>query len=190
MARKLGLTLDDVVSAAAAVADTDGIEALSLAAVAERVRVRPPSLYHHVAGVAGLRRHLALLGAARLEEAIAAAARGRAGRRALVAAARAYRLFARRHPGLLAATLPAPRPGEDDELYRALARPVATIAGILAGLGVEEDDAIHVIRALRSYLHGFIELERRGGFGMPQKLETSFERGLALLVDSIGREKQ
>jgi hypothetical protein len=82
--------------------------------------------------------------------------------------------------------LPAPRQTDDDELYKALAAPVAEIMRILTDVGIDGDDAVHVVRALRSYLHGFVDLERRGGFGMPQKLETSFEIGLELFTEGIG----
>jgi len=186
MGRKVGLKSADVVNAAAAIADEAGIESLSLATVAERLGVRSPSLYHHVSGLDRLRREVALHAAAQLKEAIGASARGLRGKKALLAVARAYRAFARRHPGQLAAMLPAPRPNEDDELYRALGAPVTEITRVLTELGIEGDDAIHVVRALRSYLHGFADLESRGGFGMPQKLETSFELGLELFIEGIG----
>jgi AcrR family transcriptional regulator len=185
MGRKLGLTRDDVIVAAATVADRDGIEALSLASVAAELRVRSPSLYHHVAGLDGLRRAIALHGAERLRVTMRKAADGLRGKRALMAAADAYRAFARRHPGQLAAMLPAPRPNDDPELYRALAGPVADLAVILADLRIEGDDAIHAIRALRAFLHGFIDLERRGGFGMPQAIDVSFDRGLRAFIDGI-----
>jgi AcrR family transcriptional regulator len=186
MGRKLGLTLKDVVDAASAIADEGGIESLNLAAVAEKLGVRPPSLYHHVDGLESLRRELAMHGARELLENFVAAARGQKGKKALLAIARAYRAFARRHPGQLAAMLPAPRAADDDELYQALAAPVAEITRVLTDLGIDGDDAVHVVRALRSYLHGFVDLERRGGFGMPQKIEISFELGLELFVDGIG----
>ena len=189
MGRKRGLTRADVVAAAADIADESGIEDLNLAAVAVRLGVRPPSLYHHVDGLDGLRREIALRGAVRLRDALAGAASGLSGHAALIAVGRAYRRFARRHPGQLAAALPAPRRAQDPELYQALAAPVADIASILADLGITGDAAIHVIRALRAYLHGFIDLERRGGFGMPQRIEASFERGLALLVDGLARRR-
>jgi AcrR family transcriptional regulator len=185
MGKKLGLTLADVVAAAAAIADEGGIENLSLAAVAEKLGVRPPSLYHHVDGFESLRRKLALHGAGELRATFAASAKGLRGKKALVAIARAYRAFAKKHPGTLASMLPAPRAADDDELYKALAAPVAEITRILADVGIEGDDAVHVVRALRSYLHGFVDLERRGGFGMPQKIETSFEIGLELFTEGI-----
>src|SRR5579871_2782002 len=97
---RAGLDADAVVAAAAALADADGLEALTLAALAQRLGVRPPSLYAHVASLADLRARVATRGArelaARLQEAVA----GRAGSDALAAAASAYRAFAREHPGL------------------------------------------------------------------------------------------
>jgi AcrR family transcriptional regulator len=185
MGKKLGLTLDDVIQAATEIADEAGVESLNLAAVAERLGVRSPSLYHHVQGLDGLRRELAKRGAQGLMQAFASAASGLRGKKALLALGRSYRAFARKHPGLLGAMLPAPRVHDDAELYQALAAPVAEVVRALSDLGIAGDDAIHVVRSLRAYLHGFVELERRGGFGMPQKLETSFERGLRVFVDGI-----
>ncbi len=186
MGRKLGLTLANVVATASAIADEGGIESLNLAAVADKLGVRSPSLYHHVDGLESLRRELAMHGARELLENFAAAARGQKGKKALLAIARAYRAFARRHPGQLAAMLPAPSAADDAKLYQALAAPVAEITRVLTDLGIDGDDAVHVVRALRSYLHGFADLERRGGFGMPQKIELSFELGLELFVEGIG----
>src|SRR5262245_14305350 len=128
MARKLGITRDDVIETAARLADERGLSALSLSDVAAELRVRTPSLYHHVDGMPGLRRALALEAASRLRKALSDAASGLRGREALVAIAHAYRRFARRHGGLLAATLPAPRRGEDSELHDALALVVEDIA--------------------------------------------------------------
>lgn len=185
MGRKVGLTSSDVVQAAAMIADERGIEALNLAAVAETLGVRAPSLYHHVGGVDGLRRALAIYASEHLRETIATAAHDRRGKKALLSVARAYRTFARRHPGWLATMLPTPRPADDEELYRALSAPVTEMTRILTDIGVDGDDAIHVIRALRSYLHGFVDLEARGGFGMPQQVDASFELGLTLFVEAL-----
>lgn len=175
-----------MVATAAELADREGLEAVTLAAVADRLGVRSPSLYHHVDGRAGLVRQLALLAAGTLTEELEAATVGRQGSDALRAAGRAYRRFALGHPGLHATFASAPRPGEDDELYRALAQPVALLARFLDELGV--NDPIPVIRALRSYLAGFATLEASGGFGMPDDVEESFERGLDLLIAGIEAE--
>ncbi len=181
MGRKIGLTLSDVVSAAAIIADERGIESLNLATVAEMLGVRPPSLYHHVDGVESLRRQVAIHGARHLADSFVSAARGLRGKKALLAIARAYREFARKHPGQLAAMLPA----DHEEVHKALLAPVAEITRVLTDLGIDSEDAIHIVRALQSFLHGFIDLERRGGFGPTQKVDLSFEVGLELFIHGV-----
>lgn len=182
MGRKAGITTTDVTREAAAIADRDGLAAATLTAVADRLSIRTPSLYNHVDGLAGLRRLLALHAATSLAEAFDAAADGRAGADRLRAIAVAYRTFALRHPGLYEALLPAPRPGEDDELYEAMAAPAMVVADTLIELGAPPPDAIHVTRVLRSLLHGFVHLETHGGFGMPLDIDASFDLTLDVIV--------
>ena len=62
MSPRAGLSREAVVQAAAALADEEGLEEVTLAELASRLGVRTPSLYNHVAGLEGLRRELALLG--------------------------------------------------------------------------------------------------------------------------------
>ena len=62
MGRKAGITLEDVVEAAAAIADRDGLEAATLTAVAGELGIKTPSLYNHLRGLSGLRRLLAIHG--------------------------------------------------------------------------------------------------------------------------------
>jgi AcrR family transcriptional regulator len=185
MARKLGLAYEQVVDAAAEIADADGLDAVTLASVAARLGMRAPSLYAHVDGLNGLRRALALRGAGLMADAFEAATAGAAGLDAIRGLAHAYRAFAREHRGLYAAAQRAVRPGEDDELYRALAAPVAPVARALAEAGVPDGERIHVARVLRSALHGFAALEAGGGFGMPQSVDESFGRLVDLLVGGI-----
>jgi AcrR family transcriptional regulator len=184
MGAKVGLTHADVVSTATTIADDEGFDEVTLGAVARALGVRTPSLYHHVDGLSGLRRDLALAAADEMSAFMSeAAAAGGDPRDALRAIAYAYRSFAADHPGLYAALLPAPRPGEDDELYRALAGPVNAVVPVLASLGVEEDKMISTVRIVRSLLHGFVTLEHDGGFGMPVDIDDTFD----LLVASIER---
>ncbi len=115
----------------------------------------------------------------------AVAKRGVEGAEALRALAHAYRRFARRRPGLYAAVQRAMRPGEDDELYAALAAAVGPLIDALLEAGVSATDLIHMGRAVRSALHGFVELERASGFGMPESVEESFGRLVELLLSGV-----
>ena len=51
MAKRAGINRDAVIRTAAKIADADGWDALTLARVAKKLRVRPPSLYNHVGGL-------------------------------------------------------------------------------------------------------------------------------------------
>ncbi len=184
MARKRGVDLAHVVDAAAEVADTVGLERLTMAAVATSLGVQSPSLYSHVDGLAGLRRAMALEAARRLGSAVANAARGREGVDALRAIARAYRAFAQAHPSLYAAMLPVPHKDEE-EGYAAFAAPVQVIAEVLTGLGLPPAEAVPVIRSFRSALHGFVALEAGGGFGMPDDIDDSFDVLIEVVVAGV-----
>jgi AcrR family transcriptional regulator len=185
MARKVGLTLDQVLSAASEVADREGLGAATLARVADMLGVRSPSLYSHVDGLPGLRRRMALDAASRLGDDIGDAIRGRAGVDALTALAHAYREFARAHPGLYAAMLPALSCEDDEEAYLAFAAPVGEIGDVLAGVGVAEGDRVAMVRALHSALHGFVTLEAAGGLGLPDDIEESFSQLVDVVVAGI-----
>jgi AcrR family transcriptional regulator len=185
MARKIGLQRDHVVAAAVALADREGLDAVTLARVAAQLGVRSPSLYSHVDGMAGLRRAMSLEAARLLATRIGEAIDGRAGIDALTELAHAYRRFVREHPGLYATLQPSPTRAEDAELYDAFAAPVSTIAQVLAAMGVAGDDTIDSIRSLRSAVHGFVSLETAGGFGMPDDIDRSFDRLVDILVTGI-----
>ena len=111
---------------------------------------------------------------------LAPAAAGLAGRDALVALARAYRGYARAHPGRYAASVRAPAPG-DDEHAAAGAAAVRLLAAVLKGYRIEGADMIDAVRMLRAALHGFVSMEAAGGFGLPQSVDGTFTR----LVDAL-----
>ncbi len=185
MARKVGLTLDDVVAAAAAVADREGLGAVTLSRIARDLGVRPPSLYAHVDGLAGLRRLLALRAAAVIRETLSAATAGRRGGAALRCAGSAFRDVVLAHPGLYAATLPAPGPDDDPELYAALAAASRPVEDAAAAAGLRGTAAVDATRALRAAVHGFAALEHAGGFGQPVDVTGSFDAMLDALVTGL-----
>jgi len=176
---RAGLDSEAVVRAAAELADAEGLERLTLAALAQRLGVRPPSLYAHVAGLADLRVRLAVAASRELRETLAAAGLGRAGGEALRAVADAYRGWALAHPGRYATI--AHEVSEDPEAAAAASAVAEVVFAVMRGYGLEGADAVHGVRAVRSAIHGFIMLEERGGFQMPVDLEQTWERMIAML---------
>lgn len=161
MARR-GLSAGTVTRLAAELADDEGLERLTVTALAARAGVRPPSLYAHVGGTDDLRRRVGLLALEELADRAAAALAGRSGRDALVALGDVYRDYAREHPGryaaartpLDAATAAASAGPRLAELQRA----------VLRGYDLTGDDQTHAVRLLGSVYHGFTSLEAAGGF--------------------------
>jgi AcrR family transcriptional regulator len=177
---RAGLDAERVVDAAAALADAEGLAAVTLARLAATLGVRPPSLYAHVGGLADLRRRIAARGMRQLAAELSTAVAGRAGGEALRALAAAYRAYARAHPGSYEAAQRAPDP--DDEDAQAAARAVVgVVLAVLRGYGLEGEDAVHATRAVRAALHGFATLESSEGFGLPLSVDESFERLVAML---------
>src|SRR2546430_3445764 len=112
MSHRAGLDQASVVEAAVKLIDEEGIEQLSLGRLAERLGVRTPSLYNHVAGLPGLKHDLALFCSRELLDRLLHATIGKSRAEAIFAFANAYRAYAREAPGRYGLTLQAPRPGD------------------------------------------------------------------------------
>ncbi|MEZ4237038.1 MAG: TetR family transcriptional regulator [Myxococcota bacterium] len=164
---RAGLSTARVVEVAAELVDERGWEALTLAAVADRVGVRLPSLYKHVGGVDHLRqppRHRAARrrGVER--------SRGRAGRRGGAASAVAGAAGVgprplrpvRGHPAR-AARCAAVDP-DDEAASAAATQPLfGRVRDLWAAGGPVLVDAARTVRAA---LDGFVTIEASDGFGL------------------------
>ncbi len=184
MAKRVGIDRDAVVRAAAKIADDEGWDALTLARVATKLRVRSPSLYNHVGGLEALRRELKLLVMRELNTALTRATIGKSRDDAVRALAAAYRAFVKRHPGTYAATMVA-APKNDPAVEAAAGHLVETCLSVLSGYGLDRRDGIHAIRAMRSAVHGFAALEIAGGFGIPLDVDKSFDWLVASLLNGL-----
>lgn len=173
MGRSVGIDRAQVVTAAAAISDDIGLDQLTLAQVATRLCVKLPSLYNHVDGLPDLRRALALLGIRQLYDQMRRAGVGKAEDAAIIAIAQAYRAYATAHPGVYAASVRAPAPG-DAELQQASQEVLEVVLAVLEPYHLSGEAAIHAVRGLRSIIHGFVTLELAGGFGMPLDRDESF----------------
>lgn len=191
---RAGLSRAAVVELAVEVLDDAGWDGLTLAAVAQRAGVAVPSLYKHVAGLPALRREVRLVAlgdlAAALTRALAAAvdeaarAAGGASRTDRVRTlARALRAYGLAHPGRYAASQVGVVAADDPELAAAGARVVGLLADVL---GTTPDTAVDTVRAVRALVHGFVELETHGGFGLPDDVTASFDRAVDLLLAGLG----
>jgi AcrR family transcriptional regulator len=184
LAARRNLDRATVTQTAADLADAQGVEAVTLAAVAERLGVRIPSLYNHVMSLADLRQAMAISASEQLADQVRRAAVGRASDDAVIAIMNAYRAFAHAHPGLYRSVLRAPDAGET-ALVAASRETLDVLLRVLETLGVTGEDALHAVRGIRSALHGFVDLEAAGGFGMPLDRDESFRRLIGVILDGL-----
>jgi len=184
MSHRVGLDKAAVVEAAAKLVDEEGIEQLSLGRLAERLGIRTPSLYNHVAGLPGLKHDLAIYCLHDLLARITYATIGKSHTEAVVALANAYRAYARETPGRYALTQRAPDP-DDQELQTISQQVVDVVRAVLVPYSFSEEEAIHAIRSLRGIVHGFVSLEVAGGFGIPLDLDASFHWLINLFVAGL-----
>ena len=180
MASRVGLDRRAVVQAAVAIVDRDGVEALTMARLAATLGIRAPSLYAHVSGQAGLRRELWLWTVTDLGDRLGQSVMGRSGRDALVAFATALRDYGREFPGRYQLTLEPPVPFDDDAVA-ARRRANAPFKAVIRSFGLEGEDAVHIGRALRAAIHGFVGLEAREALGAGTA-DESFTHMLDLLA--------
>ncbi|WP_432542404.1 TetR/AcrR family transcriptional regulator [Kineococcus sp. SYSU DK002] len=184
---RAGLDAATVTRAAAEVVDEVGYAGLTMGLVADRLGVRAPSLYKHVAGQADLSRRIAVLAVTEIGDALRDAMQGKAERQALEAAAHATRRYARGFPGRFAATLYNTATGPEDPLHLAWLRVVESHLAILSGYGIPEEDTRHALQMLRSFLDGFSLIEPAGEMQTEDEIDAGF-RWLIAFIDRGLRE--
>ncbi len=189
MGARAGLDRAAVVQAAARLADAEGLDAVTLARLAADLGVRPPSLYSHVAGLEGLRQELAVLGAEQLGDRLTRAAVGRTGADAILAIAAAYRSFAKEHPGLYAASVRAPGPG-DERLAAANQRYIDVVRAVMAPFHLDGEDLLDAMRGIRALAHGFVTLELSNGFPRALDVDQTFRHVMEMYVRGFSRGEE
>jgi len=180
-----GITRTQIIDSAAALVNTHGFAALSLAQIAGQAGIKVPSLYNYVTGIDDVRQALATRGAQEILAIATHAAVGRAGGDAIMAVALAYRTYIVHNPGVYTATIQTDN--SDLAFQHANSELLRVLTQILAPYQLSEPDLIHALRGLRSLVHGFATLEISGGFGMPVDLDASFVQMVQTFIGGISR---
>ncbi|UUZ90505.1 WHG domain-containing protein [Paenibacillus sp. P25] len=184
MAYRQGIDKGAVLQAALDIANEQGIEQVTLAAIAAKLRVKTPSLYNHIKGLPDLRAELAVLGLTRIREAMTEAVIGKSGDDALLAVGLAYVAFARKNPGLYDSIVS----GADlsnPALAEAGDQSLSFLLRILDSYKFGEEEALHVVRGLRSMMHGFASLEMKQGFQMEMDRDVSLRHLLSTYLRGL-----
>ena len=176
---------DAILGAARALLEEEGLDAVTMAAVADRVGVRPPSLYKHLRDRAELVSGVVSAAAGELTEELEVARAAPADAASRVhAIGAAYRAFARRNPrasALFFADLGPDLQIPQAELARSV-RPILEVAAAIAG----EDHALPAARTLTAFVHGFTSMESAGAFRLGGDVDEAFVLGIDALIRGLG----
>src|SRR6266540_4096631 len=157
----------EIVKTARVLLEEEGPGAVSMRRIADRLGIRAPSLYKHLAGKDAL--EAALISAA-FEEQAALFEQAVRAPDPLGALADAYRRFAREHPHLY--RLMTERPLARERLAHGVDARAA--APVLEAVGGDE----HRARALWAFAHGMTILELNGRFPPEADIDAAWQRGL------------
>jgi AcrR family transcriptional regulator len=178
---RAALSREAVVELALRLVDDEGEAGLTLSAVAARAGVATPSLYKHVRNLAELRELLSARVMSEMADEASAALLGRSGDEAVRALMETWRSYVLRHPRRYSAMLQTPEPGMAEEG----ARLVGILLAALRAYGLTDSAAIHAARCLRAAVHGFAVLEAAGGFGLPEKLDESYDLLINVMIKGL-----
>jgi AcrR family transcriptional regulator len=169
-------SLDAIVLAARDLLESEGLAALTMNAVAQRVGVRAPSLYKRVEGRDRL---IQLVAEATLTD----LADRLDGGQGVAEIAGIFRAFGRERPAAfqLVLTPAAGTPIADDAFRLAASEAILRAAGDLAG----EEHALEAARTVVAWATGFISMELNAGFQLGGDIDDAWEFGVDRIVEAI-----
>lgn len=171
MSPRIGLNFNELLKTAIQIVDNEGWDHLTISYLAKQLTIQPPSIYNHVKNLDELKNSIALYGIQALYKELHASISDQS-KEAIFALAIAYIHFARKHPGLYESTLSSTH--TVGEQYTLVANQIlALIFEVLKPYDLNEIEQIHIVRGLRSILHGFVSLEDHDGFGINIPIDES-----------------
>ena len=158
-----GLTKETILDAAEELLRQGPPGSLTTGALAEKLGIKPASLYNHIQSTDELFTELGLRAIRSLSRRLSASVENRSREDAVFALAQAYRAFAHESPALyfLILRIPMMRNGT---LAEALPEFVRPILSLLDGFNLTDTEKNHWQRVLRSVMHGFSTEELCGYF--------------------------
>lgn len=176
-----------VIETASQIADEQGLNCLSLKAVAEKLEVQTPSLYNHIESLDDLMREVAHQGMRSMNEKMAQAAIGKAGDAAMKSVGVEYLNFVIQHPGVYETIAWATWHGTD-ETAQIFENYLKILSIILLSCEFPPESTDEVVNLFAAFLHGFTTMHVRTAFSDPQKVADE----LCNAIDTISlgiREK-
>ncbi len=189
MIKKRNLTKEKIITTVLILAQEIGLHHVSFPRIAERLEIKPPSLYNHFKNMDDVKVATAIYLYKELNTQLEAAIEKKKGAEAIQLYAHVYRDFAYENYAVyeLLNWMPSPR---NNDLLTVARESLHIIKDLIAEQVSNQKRLLIMSRIFRSQLHGFITLKQLGYF---QKAEVSdeetFETMIAEYIIQLGRKE-
>lgn len=183
------ITKETILRTAIDIADTKGLANVSLKEIAQILGIKSPSIYKHMpGGLTQIKHEIMILGWREIDEVIARGTAGKAGDEAVMALCMAFRGYVNKHPGVFEALQwhNSYVSTENDEVTKGI---IQTLYQIIDAYKVGEDEKLHILRMLCSFVEGYCVIENHGGFGNPVSLDESFDYAVCTIITGINSRR-
>lgn len=181
------ITKNAVIQAASDIADERGLNKLSLKAVAEKLNIKTPSLYNHIACLDDLLRAVAHNGMRKMNEKMKQAAIGAVGVTAIKAVSVEYLNYMIEHPGVYETIQWATWHGTD-ETTAIFDDYLSLLTTLVKSCSFDQSKTNDILNMLTGIIHGYTTLQLKYAFSNPDKVRNDLCNALDVLLIGI-REK-
>ncbi|MBW4624045.1 MAG: WHG domain-containing protein [Brasilonema octagenarum HA4186-MV1] len=184
--KEKSLRQQDVIEAAIACLEKEGESALGVNRVARELGIKPPAIYKHLDGNAGLRRAVVLAIWRKYltysQEQMAGLSEPHA---LLRAGGHATRNFARLHPALYKVMMQFQLQPTEPDAAALIQESLGLLKKSLQLYELNDSQLIDVMRMVNAAIYGFISLEQAGLMTLEHSTDTSYEVMLNALIVAI-----
>jgi len=177
---RAGVTKEKIFKLSEKISNKEGYENLTMGHLARELGIKTPSLYKHVSDLEEIQEYLAVRGLSLLRFRLESLSHF-SDIKYFNACVLEYRRFALENPGLYAA-FQKTHVNRSTAVQLEAKKILDLIFRMLLEINIKKKDLISAARALRSCIHGFITLEKSGGFGMPEDLNKSFSYMIKIFI--------
>lgn len=170
-----------VIQVASEIADSNGLNNVSLKVVAEKLNIRTPSLYNHIASLDDLLREVAHTGMKAMNDKMTQSAIGNAGDIAMKSISGEYFQFMIEHPGVYE-TIQWTIWHGNDETAKIFDDYKSLLTTLSFSCGFKEQVTDEILNLIMGVLHGYTTLQLRFALANPQKAKVDLYNAIDTIL--------
>lgn len=185
MPRKSQFSKEIILQSALEIVDENGINELSINALARKLKIQPPSLYNHLKNLEDLHMQVSVAVHIEITEWIKNAVKRKKSKIAAMAMVESWRDYALTFPGRYK-VYTSFQAQDSEEWLKVNIEQRDLITEILQNAyTVSDADIRSAARAIRSFIHGFVMFELGGGWTKIIDIDKSFRKSVELIMKGL-----